>query len=165
MDPQKTPYPPPVGVPEPQQPGLGFEVGDTSLTEALATLRKRRWLLILAVVLGASYGSYKAYTQPKLFQATGTIQVHNGASNEYRLDAGSDYGDDSQTKMNTEVAILKSDALLYTVAREMNLANNTDFSGRSSGARIVRWTTRTCARAWWARCRAIYRCLWCRGRR
>jgi len=75
-----------VSLPE-RQPGLGFEVGDTSLTEALATLRKRRWLLILAVVLGAGYGSYKAFTQPKLYEATGTIQVHNGASNEYKLDA------------------------------------------------------------------------------
>jgi capsular exopolysaccharide synthesis family protein len=116
-----------------RQPGLGFEVGDTSLTEALATLRKRRWLLILAVILGAGYGAYKAYTQPKLYQATGTIQVHNGASNEYKLDANSDY-DDQQTKMDTEVAILKSDALLYTVAHEMNLANNTDFSGVPPGS-------------------------------
>ena len=132
MDPQKTPYPPPVSLPE-RQPGLGFEVGDTSLTEALATLRKRRWLLILAVVLGAGYGSYKAFTQPKLYEATGTIQVHNGASNEYKLDANSDY-DDQQTKMDTEVAILKSDALLATVAREMNLANNTDFSGVPPGS-------------------------------
>ena len=131
MGPQKTPYPPPVGVPD-LQPGLGFEVGDTSLSEALATLRKRRWLLILAVILGAGYGAYKAYTQPKLYQATGTIQVHNGASNEYKLDA-TDY-DDQQTKINTEVAILKSDALLYTVAHEMNLANNTDFSGVPPGS-------------------------------
>jgi len=52
-----------------------------------------------------SDGAYKAYTQPKLFAATGTIQVHNGASNEYKLDAGSGYGDDSETKINTEVAI------------------------------------------------------------
>jgi capsular exopolysaccharide synthesis family protein len=116
-----------------RQPGLGFEVGDTSLSEALATLRKRRWLLILAVIVGAGYGAYKAYTQPKLYQATGTIQVHNGASNEYKLDTNSDY-DDQQTKMDTEVAILKSDALLATVAREMNLANNTDFSGVPLGS-------------------------------
>ena len=133
MDPQKTPYPPPVSLPE-RQPGLGFEVGDTSLSDALATLRKRRWLLILAVVLGAGYGTYKAYTQPKLYQATGTIQVHNGASNEYKLDAGFDYAGDSETRINTEVAILKSDALLYTVAHEMNLANNTDFSGVPPGS-------------------------------
>jgi capsular exopolysaccharide synthesis family protein len=112
-----------------QQPGTGSEIRDTSLTEAVATLRKRRWVLILATVLGASYGAYKAYTQPKLFGATATIQVHNGASNAYRVDSSGDYGDDQTTKMNTEVAILQSNALLTTVAREMNLANNPDFFG------------------------------------
>ena len=129
MGPQKTQFPPVAGVPEMQQPGTGSEIRDTSLTEAVATLRKRRWVLILATVLGASYGTYKAYTQPKLYGATATIQVHNGASNAYRVDTSGDYGDDQTTRMNTEMEILRSNALLTTVAREMNLANNPDFWG------------------------------------
>ncbi len=84
-------------------------------------------------VLGVAYGSYKALTQPRIYEASSTIQVHNGASNEYRLDADYDYVDDSQTKMNTEVLILTSDTLLYTVAREMDLANNPDFTGAPAG--------------------------------
>jgi capsular exopolysaccharide synthesis family protein len=129
MDPQKTQFPPSKGLAEPQQSGVGSEVSDTSLSEAVATLRKRRWLLILAVVLGACYGSYKAITQPKLYDATGTIQVHSGVSNEYKLSAAYEDEDDSLTKMNTEVAILKSDTLLTTVAREMDLANDPAFLG------------------------------------
>jgi succinoglycan biosynthesis transport protein ExoP len=133
MGPQKTQFPPAAGTPEVQQPGMGSEIRDTSLTEAVATLRKRKWILILAAVLGAGYGTYKAYTQPKLYGSATVIQVHNGASNEYRVDASSDYGDDSQTKMNTEVAILQSDALLTSVAREMKLQDNPDFSGVPPG--------------------------------
>ena len=129
MGPQKTQFPPVAGVPEIQQPGTGSEIRDTSLTEAVATLRKRRWVLILAAVLGASYGTYKAYTQPKLYGSTATIQVHNGAANAYRVDTSGDYGDDQTTKMNTEMEILRSNALLTTVGREMNLANNPDFWG------------------------------------
>src|ERR1017187_1228409 len=129
MGPQKTQLPPATGVPDPQRPGTGSDSSDTSLSEAVATLRKRRWVLILAAVLGASYGSYKAFTQPKLYEAASIIQVHDGASNAYKLDSESDYGGDSQTKMNTEVLILKSDTLMYTVASEMNLANNPDFYG------------------------------------
>ena len=121
--------PPASGAPDPQRPGMGSNVSDTSLSEAVATLRKRRWILILAVLLGVAYGSYKAFTQPKLYEASSTIQVHNGASNAYKLDASIDYSDDSQTKMNTEVLILKSDTLMETVAREMDLANNPDFWG------------------------------------
>jgi capsular exopolysaccharide synthesis family protein len=126
---ENTQLPPASGAPDPQRPGMGSNVSDTSLSEAVATLRKRRWILILAVLLGVAYGSYKAFTQPKLYEASSTIQVHNGASNAYKLDASIDYSDDSQTKMNTEVLILKSDTLMETVAREMDLANNPDFWG------------------------------------
>jgi capsular exopolysaccharide synthesis family protein len=89
----------------------------------------------VAVVLGAIYGSYKAFTQPKFYEAAGTIQVHNGASNEYRVDLYSEYGD-ADTRMNTEASILKSDALLATVASEMNLANNPAFSGVPPGSHL-----------------------------
>lgn len=133
MGPQKTQLPPATGVPDPQRPGMGSDSSDTSLSEAVATLRKQRWVLIIAAVLGASYGSYKAFTQPKLYQAASIIQVHNGASNAYKLSGDYDYGGDSQTKMNTEVLILKSDTLMYTVAKGMNLANNPDFNGAAPG--------------------------------
>jgi capsular exopolysaccharide synthesis family protein len=128
MGPQKKQIPPAAGMPEAQQPVTGSEIRDTSLTEAVAILRKRRWILILAAVLGASYGMYKAYTQPKLYGAATTIQVHNGASNEYRVDT-SGSSEDSQTKMNTEMAIMQSDALLTAVAREMKLQDNPEFFG------------------------------------
>jgi capsular exopolysaccharide synthesis family protein len=136
MGPQKTLFPPATGAHEPQQPGIGPEAGDTSLSEAVATLRKRSWVLILAVVLGIGYGSYRAFTQPRLYEASSTIQVHNGASNEYKLNADYDFSDDSLTKMNTEVLVLKSDTLLYVVAGQMNLANNPDFYAAPPGSHL-----------------------------
>jgi succinoglycan biosynthesis transport protein ExoP len=129
MGPQKTQLPPAAGTFDPERPGTSSNVSDTSLSEAVATLRKRLWILILAAVLGASYGAYSALTQPKLYRASSIIQVQSGASNQYRLDQSYDFSDDSQTKMNTEVIILKSDTLLAGVASEMDLANNTDFLG------------------------------------
>jgi capsular exopolysaccharide synthesis family protein len=118
-----------VGTPDPQRPGPGSDAGDTSLSEAVATLRKRKWILILAAVLGASYGSYKAFTQPKVFVASSYVQVNSGASNAYRVDTSGDYEDDSDTRMNTEEFILKSDTLLEKVADDMGLVNNLDFWG------------------------------------
>jgi capsular exopolysaccharide synthesis family protein len=129
MGPQKTQLPPAASVFEPQRPGSVSDVGDTSLSEAVATLRKRLWILILAAILGVSYGTYTALTQPRLFTATSTIQVHSGSSNQFRLDASSDFTGDSQTHMNTEVMILESDTLLTNVARDLDLANNPDFNG------------------------------------
>jgi succinoglycan biosynthesis transport protein ExoP len=129
MGPQKTQLPPGIGTFDPPRPGSNTNASDTSLSEALATLRKRLWLLILAAVLGLSYGSYKALTQPKLYNASSIIQVQSGASNEYRLQQAFDYSDDSQSRMNTEVLILKSDTLLTEVASELDLASNAAFLG------------------------------------
>ena len=136
MGPDKTQLPPAIGAADPQRSGIGTDVSDTSLSEAVAILRKRMWIWILAGILGAGYGFYKAVTQPRLFQAESTIEVHNGASNAYKLDASFDYSDDSATKMNTEVFILQSDTLLETVAREMDLANNSDFMGPAGPKRL-----------------------------
>ncbi len=102
---------------------------DTTLSEALITLRKRRVIVIVCTVLGILFGIYVAITQVKLFEAFGRIEVRSGSSNEYKLNAVSVFDDDPQRKLQTEIAILTSDTLLATVARDMNLENNKDFLG------------------------------------
>jgi succinoglycan biosynthesis transport protein ExoP len=119
--------PPLVGVPEPNQSGFSTTVTDTTLSEALIVLRKRRWVLIIAVLLGLAYGVFKAESQPKLYDAYGRIQVRAGSSNEYRVSAVQGYDSDAGSKMLTEIEILKSDTLMLTVCREMDLSNNADF--------------------------------------
>ena len=54
--------------------------------------------------------------------------MRSGSSNEYKVSASTGISD-PQTKMMTEIAILQSDTLMLTVAREMNLANNPEFLG------------------------------------
>ena len=102
---------------------------DATLSETLITLRKRRVLLIVAVLLGIVFGFYKAVRQIKLYEAFGRIQVRAGSSNQFKLDSASLFSDDPQRKLQTEVAIIGSDTLLATVARDLNLANNPDFLG------------------------------------
>ena len=126
MSPEQTQTPPSSGLPETNPAGFSTTLTDTTLSEALITLRKRRWVLIVAVILGTAYGLYKALTQPVIYEAAGRIQVRSGSSNEYRLTAvGGDANESS--KMMTEIAILQSDTLMLTVAREMDLANNATF--------------------------------------
>lgn len=109
-------------------PGFSTADSDNTLSEALLTLKKRRWIVIVAALLGLVYGIYKAKTQPTLYNAFGQIQVRSGSSNEFRLDAAAMVGStDTASKMLTEIQILKSDSLMLTVAREMDLANNPDF--------------------------------------
>ena len=126
---QGTSNPPNVGFPGARSPEFSATSSETSLSEVLITLRKRRWILILTTILGLFYGLYKASSQPKLYEATGKIQVRTGAANEYRVSAVPSFGGDSQTRLQTEVNILESDSLLLTVARELNLPNEPYFFG------------------------------------
>jgi polysaccharide biosynthesis transport protein len=119
--------PPLVGLPETNQSGFSTTVTDTTLSEALIVLRKRRWILIICTLLGLAYGVFKAESQPKLYDSYGRIQVRSGSSNEYKVSAVQGYGDDSSSKMLTEIEILKSDTLMLKVCREMDLSNNADF--------------------------------------
>ena len=92
-------------------------------------MRKRRLVLILLILAGLLLGLYKAVTQIRLYESFGRIEVREGASDEYKISAGSYFGDDPQRKMSTEEAILMSDTLLTKVARDLNLANDEDFLG------------------------------------
>src|SRR5258707_1597312 len=100
------------GVPETSQNKFSTTVTDTTLSEALIVLRKRRWVLIVAVLRGLAYGIFKAESQPKLYDSYGRIQVRAGSSNEYRVSTVGEYGGDSGSKLLTEIEILKSDSLM-----------------------------------------------------
>jgi capsular exopolysaccharide synthesis family protein len=109
--------------------GMPAAGSDATLSETLITLRKRRGLLITFVVLGLLIGCYRAVRQQRRFEAFGRIQVRAGSANEFKLNASSLFEDDPQRKLQTEIAILTSDTLLATVARDLNLANNPYFLG------------------------------------
>jgi succinoglycan biosynthesis transport protein ExoP len=112
------------------QPGFQTTVADTTLSEALVVLRKRRWVLVCCVLLGTLYGLYESWTQPRLYTATGSIQVRPGASAQYRVDNAAALGGlDAQTRLPTEVAILLSNSVAVSVIRSLNLQNNPDFLG------------------------------------
>lgn len=103
---------------------------ETSLSESLVVLRKRRLAVGLTIILALAIGLYKAFTQEKIFDAMGKIEVRTGASQEFKVDPAQVFnGDSTSNKMAAEVVILQSDSLLMTVAREMNLCNNPDFLG------------------------------------
>jgi succinoglycan biosynthesis transport protein ExoP len=110
-------------------PGFNTTTADTTLSEALLVLRKRKWVILSFVILGIFYGLYEAATQPILYASMGRIEVRSATANEYRVSAGGVGPVDD--KLDGEVTILMSDTLMLNVAREMNLPNNADFMGYS----------------------------------
>jgi succinoglycan biosynthesis transport protein ExoP len=108
---------------------------DATLSEAWVTIRARKKLILAVAALGAIYGIYEGATQPRLYDASGTIEIRSGSSNEYRV--GSIGGGSNNSSLPTEITILKSDSLLLAVARDRNLANDPAFMGPSAHYRNV----------------------------
>jgi capsular exopolysaccharide synthesis family protein len=108
---------------------------DATLSEAWVTIRARKKLILAVAALGAIYGIYEGATQPRLYDAAGTIEIKAGSSNEYRVGAGGSR--ENNSSLPTEVTILKSDSLLLAVARDRNLANDPAFMGPSAHYRNV----------------------------
>jgi len=98
---------------------------DVTLGDAFATIRKRKYIILALALLGVAYGFYKGGTQPRLFSAYGRIEIRSGSSNQYRIGLSGGAGGG----IPTEVVILKSDTLLFTVVQDLDLANNPDFLG------------------------------------
>lgn len=105
----------------------GAAPGDNTLSEVLLTIRKRKLIILSIASLGLLYGYYKGTTQPRLFQANGTIEIRSGSSNQFRINNNSTLNNISP--LPTQVTILKSDTVLLNVARDLDLANNPDFTG------------------------------------
>lgn len=115
-------------------PGGSQNTADATLSEAWVTLRTRKKLIIGIAALGGIYGFYQGATQPRLYDSGATIEIRSGSSNEYRLGTTSSGG---EGRLPTEVAILKSESLLLSVARDRNLANDPAFMGPSTHYRNV----------------------------
>lgn len=98
------------------------------MSEALLTVRKRKYIIGAIALLGVIYGFYKGTTQPRLYQATGTIEIRTGSSNQFRINGNAGYGS-ATSSLPTQVAIIKSDTVLLTVARDLDLPNNAAFTG------------------------------------
>ena len=133
MSPQTTDQTPDQGIHNAQDNGFTTAPSsgsDSSLAEALAIFRKRKWILLLCSLLGLVIGFYRVAREPQLFEAYARVQVRTGASTEYKVSTGAtNLGIDPVSRIMTEISILQSDSLLLSVAREMNLANNPTFYG------------------------------------
>jgi capsular exopolysaccharide synthesis family protein len=119
---------PPLPLDSPQADGVGSNPADSTLSEALLTVRKRKYIIAAIAALGIIYGYYKGTTQPRLYEANGTIEIRSGSSNQFRVNGSSGFGSASSS-LSTQVAIIKSDTVLLTVARDLDLPNNAAFTG------------------------------------
>ena len=132
-------YPPPserVGIPEYREPGeqeraflsLGLNDGQ-NLQHFLRIGKKYIWLVLAGALLGTGLGFVKNATTPKEYQSTANIEITQDTADQFRMDTGGGYdsGYIDVTKLDTEIAILKSSTLAMKTIMSLHLEQNKDF--------------------------------------
>ena len=132
-------YPPPsdrVTLPEYQEPGghersflsLGLNDGQT-LQHFLLIGKKYIWLVLVCALLGAAAGYIENARSPNLYRSTANIEITQDTADQFRMDTGGGYdsGYIDVSKLDTEIAILKSSTLAMKTIVSLHLDRNKDF--------------------------------------
>src|SRR3984893_17943174 len=131
-------YPPPsepVVLPEYREPSerersflsLGLNDGQT-LQHFLLIGKKYIWLVLVCALLGTGAGYIENATSPKEYRSTANIEITQDTADQFRVDTGgSDGGYIDVTKLDTEIAILKSSTLAVQTIKSLHLNQNKDF--------------------------------------
>jgi capsular exopolysaccharide synthesis family protein len=132
-------YPPPsepVVLPEYREPGepersflsLGLNDGQT-LQHFLLIGKKYIWLVLVCALLGTGAGFVENATSPKEYRSAANIEITQDTADQFRVDTGGGYesGYIDVTKLDTEIAILKSSTLAMATIVSLHLDQNKDF--------------------------------------
>src|ERR1700753_849179 len=131
-------YPPPsepVVLPEYREPSerersfLSLCLNDVqTLQHFLLIGKKYIWLVLVCALLGTGAGYIENATSPKEYRSTANIEITQDTANQFRVDTGgSDSGYIDVTKLDTEIAILKSSTLAVQTIKSLHLNQNKDF--------------------------------------
>jgi polysaccharide biosynthesis transport protein len=132
-------YPPPsepAVFPDYREPGerersflsLGFNDGKT-LQHFLLIAKKYVWLVLVCALLGIGAGYLENTTSPKEYRANANIEITQDTADQFRVDTSAAYdgGYIDVTKLDTEIAILKSATLAMKTIQSLRLDQNKDF--------------------------------------
>jgi len=132
-------YPPPsepAVFPDYREPGerersflsLGFNDGKT-LQHFLLIAKKYVWLVLVCAVLGVGVGYLENKTSPNEYRAIANIEITQDTADQFRVDTSAAYdgGYIDVTKLDTEIAILKSSTLAMKTIQSLRLDQNKDF--------------------------------------
>jgi capsular exopolysaccharide synthesis family protein len=130
------PPPEPAVVPEYREPrtpersflSLGLNDGQT-LQHFLLIGKKYVLLVVVCTLLGAGAGYIENARTPNEYKSTANIEITQDTADQFRVDTGgsADSGYIDVTKLDTEIAILKSSTLAMKTIQTLHLDKNKDF--------------------------------------
>ncbi len=107
---------------------LGLNDGQT-LQHFLLIGKKYIWLVLTCALLGTGAGYIENATSPNEYRSTANIEITQDTADQFRVDTGGGYdsGYIDVTKLDTEIAILKSSTLAMATISSLHLDRNKDF--------------------------------------
>jgi uncharacterized protein involved in exopolysaccharide biosynthesis len=107
---------------------LGLNDGQT-LQHRLLIGKKYIWLVLVCALMGTAAGFVVNATTPKKYRARANIEITQDTANQFRMDTGGAYdsGYIDVTRLDTEIAILKSSTLAMATVVSLHLNQNKDF--------------------------------------
>ncbi len=107
---------------------LGLNDGQT-LQHFLLIGKKYIWLVLTCALLGTGAGFIENAITPKEYRSTANIEITQDTADQFRVDTGGGYdsGYIDVTKLDTEIAILKSSTLAMATIQSLHLDQNKDF--------------------------------------
>lgn len=108
------------------------EKKEISITDLLEILRRRRLLILLAILVSLGVGIFYCWARTPRYQAVSDLAIHPEGSDA--LDIGDlapmgGGGLDWNAKLETQVRILKSDTLAWTIISQLRLDRDPAFAG------------------------------------
>jgi polysaccharide biosynthesis transport protein len=129
-------YPPPPEpglLPEYREPAahgrsfLSLGNDGQTLQHFLGIGKKYVWLVLVCTLLGAGAGHIENVRTPNQYRATANIEITQDTADQFRMEGGNYDGYIDATKLDTEIAILKSSALALKTIESLHLDKNKDF--------------------------------------
>jgi polysaccharide biosynthesis transport protein len=130
------PPPEPAVVPEYREPrtpersflSLGLNDGQT-LQHFLLIGKKYILLVVVCTLLGTGAGYIENARTPNQYKSTANMEITQDTADQFRVDTGAGYdsGYIDVTKLDTEIAILKSSTLAMKTIQTLHLDKNKDF--------------------------------------
>lgn len=111
----------------------GLPVRERSLTDYWRILRKRKWTVIVSVVVVFISAALISLHMTPIYDAVTRIMISQRASNPLNLKGNdnSPGGDDQQQDIDTQVKILQSDTMAELVIHRLNLDARSEFAGKA----------------------------------
>src|SRR3546814_2380125 len=105
------------------------DTGEVDLHRFLGTIFRRKWLLLLTVLLGVTAAEWWIVSTTPRYRADAMIMIESRPSSIIIVDdAVPSLNNDLTATVNTEVAVLKSRNLVERVITKLDLADDKEFS-------------------------------------